>query len=144
MSLKQHSTKFSMGMTICLASMALMPLAFAKPGGDPLILDTQTGIHDGSGGTVLQTGPLTDHQMVQAPSVAGVPPQDQTVIEVSPYVDMRQGGQGGARPSGNPVPSHRHPHAQPSHAGTPTAPSKPPSHSAGSSITSGTSTRPPQ
>jgi hypothetical protein len=149
MSLKQHSIKFSIGMSVCLTSVAFVPVAFATPGGDPLILDTQTGIHDGSGGTVLQTGPLTEHRMVQAPSVAGAPPQEQTVIEVSPYVGMQQGGgQGGTRPPGKPGSPHRHPHATPPPSGVPpiitTAPTSPPPHSTGSSITTGTSTMRPQ
>jgi hypothetical protein len=107
MSLKQNSIKLSLGTTICLTSVALMSSAFATPGGDPQVLDTQTGIHDGVGGTILETGPLTDHRMVQAPSVAGAPQEVQPVIEVSPYVGMRPGGQGGGRLSGAPSSSHR-------------------------------------
>jgi hypothetical protein len=69
---------------VCVAQAAL-----AKPGGEPLVLDTQTGIHSGASGTVLQTGPLTGSGMVQARPMANLPelsPQDQPPIVVAPYV----------------------------------------------------------
>jgi hypothetical protein len=69
--------------------------AFAQAGGQPLVLDTQTGIHSGAGGTVLQTGPLTGSGMVPARPMAKLPElpqQDQQAIIVSPYIELQQGG----------------------------------------------------
>jgi hypothetical protein len=81
--------------------------ARAQAGGQPLVLDTQTGIHGGSAGTVLQTGPLTGGSgMVQARPLATLPelPQNQQTIVVSPYIEVQPGGQShgsttGSRPS---------------------------------------------
>ncbi|MGA7816749.1 hypothetical protein [Caballeronia sp.] len=69
--------------------------ALAQAGGQPLVLDTQTGIHGGSAGTVLQTGPLTGSGMVQARTLATLPelPQNQQTIVVSPYIEVQPGGQ---------------------------------------------------
>ena len=69
--------------------------AFGQAGGQPLVLDTQTGIHSGAGGTVLQTGPLTGSGMVPARPMAKLselPQQDQQAIIVSPYIELQQGG----------------------------------------------------
>ncbi|MDR5854768.1 hypothetical protein P9239_10110 [Caballeronia sp. LZ062] len=66
-------------------------LAVAKPGGEPLVLDTQTGIHSGVSGTVLQTGPLGGPGMVPMATLPGPPQQEQQPIVVSPYVEY--GGQ---------------------------------------------------
>jgi hypothetical protein len=69
--------------------------AFGQAGGQPLVLDTQTGIHSGAGGTVLQTGPLNGSGMVPARPMATLPElpqQDQQTIIVSPYIDLQQGG----------------------------------------------------
>jgi len=71
--------------------------AFAQAGGRPLILDTQTGIHSGAGGTVLQTAPLNGSGLVPARPLATLPElpqQDQQTIVVSPYIELPQGGQG--------------------------------------------------
>lgn len=68
--------------------------AFAQAGGQPLILDTQTGIHSGAGGTVLQTGPLNGSGVVPARPMATLPElpqQDQQTIIVSPYIELQQG-----------------------------------------------------
>jgi len=80
--------------------------ARAQAGGQPLVLDTQTGIHGGSAGTVLQTGPLSGSGMVQARPLATLPelPQNQQSIVVSPYIEVQPGGQShgsttGSRPS---------------------------------------------
>lgn len=100
--------------------------AFAQAGGQPLILDTQTGIHSGAGGTVLQTGPLNGSGMVPAHPMAKLPElpqQDQQTIIVSPYIDLQQGGhhdaQGYGSPTGSQAPSnYRHrPHSASSHSG---------------------------
>jgi hypothetical protein len=87
-----------------VASALLASSVCAQPGGEPLILDTQTGIHSGAGGTVLQTGPLTSHEMAQAPSLATLPgsqQQNQPIIEVTPYIGVpQQGGRSVGNPSG--------------------------------------------
>ncbi|SAL71952.1 hypothetical protein AWB70_07457 [Caballeronia cordobensis] len=66
-------------------------LALAKPGGEPLVLDTQTGIHSGVSGTVLQSGPLGGPGMVPMATLPGLPQQPDPPIVVSPYVEY--GGQ---------------------------------------------------
>jgi len=89
--------------------------AFAQAGGQPLILDTQTGIHSGAGGTVLQTGPLNGSGMVPARPMATLPElpqQGQQTIIVSPYIDLQQGvhhaGQGyGSSTNSQPSSSNR-------------------------------------
>jgi hypothetical protein len=65
--------------------------ASAKPGGEPLVLDTQTGIHSGVSGTVLQSAPLGAPGMVPMATLPGPPQQEQQPIVVSPYVEY--GGQ---------------------------------------------------
>ena len=81
---------------LCLVSgLTTLDDAFAQAGGQALILDTQTGIHSGAGGTVLQTGPLSGSGMVPArplPTLPESPQQGQQTIIVSPYVDLQQGG----------------------------------------------------
>jgi hypothetical protein len=66
--------------------------ALAKPGGEPLVLDTQTGIHSGVSGTVLQSGPLGGPGMVPMATLPGLQQQDAPIV-VSPYVEYG-GGQG--------------------------------------------------
>ncbi|SAL82684.1 hypothetical protein AWB74_06346 [Caballeronia arvi] len=66
--------------------------ALAKPGGEPLVLDTQTGIHSGVSGTVLQSGPLGGPGMVPMATLPGLPQQGEPPIVVSPYVEY-PGGQ---------------------------------------------------
>lgn len=73
---------------------------FAQAGGRPLILDTQTGIHSGAGGTVLQTGPLNESGMVPARplgSLPEVPQQGQQPVVISPYIEVQPGGYAGAQ-----------------------------------------------
>jgi hypothetical protein len=89
-------------------------LAIAKPGGEPLVLDTQTGIHSGVSGTVLQSAPLGSPGMVPMATLPGLPQQEQQPIIVSPYVEYSNGqntlpvqpGGGGGRPR---VPRPPHP-----------------------------------
>jgi hypothetical protein len=98
MTTRQNAVKLLM----TVVSALLASSVFAQPGGEPLTLDTQTGIHSGAGGTVLQTGPLTSHEMVQAPSLPAVPgsqDQIQPIIEVTPYIGVPQQGE---RSVGNP------------------------------------------
>jgi hypothetical protein len=89
------------------ALLCLAPSAFAKPGGEPLILDTQTGIHSGASGTVLQTAPLNSSGMVQMDTLSGPPQQEQPPILVSPYVEYGSGQN--VAPSGNGGGSYRVP-----------------------------------
>jgi hypothetical protein len=103
--------------------------AFAQAGGQPLILSTQTGIHSGAGGSVLQTGPLNGSGMVPASPMARLPElpqQDQQTIIVSPYIDLQQGGgyhggQGYGSLTGSQAPSNnRHrPRSASSYSGAP-------------------------
>jgi hypothetical protein len=81
------------------AGFALLSIApYAAADGQPLVLDTQTGIHDGQSGIVLQNAPLSRAPMVpaqqlptlqQLDSTSGQPP-----IVVEPYIALP--GAGGA------------------------------------------------
>lgn len=81
------------------AGLALLLLAQAFPafaGSDrqPVILDTQTGIHDGRSGVVLQNAPLVHQPMVAAQPTASLQefaPQQQPAIIVAPYVELPVG-----------------------------------------------------
>lgn len=80
-----------------LAGALVLSEAHAQAGGQPLILDTQTGIHSGAPGNVLQTGPITGSGMVQARPMAKLqelPQQDQQTTIVSPYISVQPPGQG--------------------------------------------------
>jgi hypothetical protein len=153
---KRNVIRFSMS----VASAVFASSVFAQSGGQPLVLDTQTGIHTGVGGTVLQTGPLTSHEMVQAPSVAGVPAspqQNQPVIEVTPYIGVPQhGGASAGKSSGTSASSRQRMQATPSRVGAtpmamppmiaamPASPATQPSRSSGPHIVSGPITAPRQ
>jgi hypothetical protein len=101
--------------------------AFAQAGGRPLILDTQTGIHSGAGGTVLQTAPLNGSGLVPARPMATLPElpqQGQQTIVVSPYIELPQGGHSGGQGYGSSTgsqsspSSYRHrPHSMSAHSG---------------------------
>ena len=57
----------------------------------PVILDTQSGIHDGKSGVVLQNAPLVRQPMVPAQPTAtltDMTPQAQQPIVVSPYIEL--------------------------------------------------------
>ena len=78
---------------------------FAKPGGEPLVLDTQTGIHSGVSGTVLQSGPLGGPGMVPMATLPGPPQEAEPLIVVSPYVEYSTGQSTvPAPPGGSPRP----------------------------------------
>ncbi|WP_277188857.1 hypothetical protein [Caballeronia sp. BR00000012568055] len=79
-SLARHAAVLAL--TLCAAHSAL-----AKPGGEPLVLDTQTGIHSGVPGTVLQTAPLNSSGMVQMDTLPDIQQQGQPPIIVQPYVE---------------------------------------------------------
>lgn len=57
----------------------------------PVVLDTQTGIHDGKSGMVLQNAPLVRQPMVPAATLTDVAPQGQPPIIVSPYIELPGG-----------------------------------------------------
>ena len=89
--------------------------ALGQAGGQPLVLDTQTGIHSGAGGTILQTGPLNGSGMVPTRPMATLPElpqQDQQTIIVSPYIELQQGGQhagqGGSSTGSQPASNYQH------------------------------------
>jgi hypothetical protein len=96
----------------------------AQAGGQPFVLDTQTGIHGGSAGNVLQTGPLTGSGMVQARTLTTLPelqPQNQQPIVVSPYIEVQPGGQGygsttGSRARPSAIGSQHQQRSAPSHS----------------------------
>jgi hypothetical protein len=71
-----------LALTLCAAQTVL-----AKPGGEPLVLDTQTGIHSGVPGTILQTAPLNSSGMVQMDTLPDLQQQGQPPIIVQPYVE---------------------------------------------------------
>ncbi|KND60317.1 hypothetical protein BVER_02528c [Candidatus Burkholderia verschuerenii] len=75
-------------LALCLS---VAQTAFAKPGGEPLILDTETGIHSGVPGTVLQTASLNSSGMVQMDTLPILQQQEQQPIVVSPYVEYPTG-----------------------------------------------------
>lgn len=75
------------------AALLLLQASLACAGSDrpPVVLDTQTGIHDGRSGIVLQNAPLSRQPMVAAPAAATLPEYAapaQPPIIVSPYIDM--------------------------------------------------------
>lgn len=62
--------------------------AFAGSDREPVILGTQTGIHDGKSGVVLQNAPLSRQPMVPTERLPELAPQAQPPIVVSPYVQI--------------------------------------------------------
>lgn len=100
--MSSRTTLIGYGAPVCVVLIfsAMIADAFAQAGGRPLILDTQSGIHSGAGGTVLQTGPLDEPGMVPARplgSLPEVPQQGQQTIVVSPYIEVQPGGYAGAQ-----------------------------------------------
>lgn len=91
-----------------IAASLVTSAAFAASGGQPLVLDTQRGISDGQGGTILQTAPLSHAPIVQAQPIAApteLSTNSSMPIIVAPYVDVQAGG-------GSPHP-YLQPHPQP-------------------------------
>ncbi|SAL02431.1 hypothetical protein [Caballeronia ptereochthonis] len=76
----------ALAMGLCCIEVAL-----ARPGGEPLVLDTQSGIHSGVGGTVLQSGPLGGPGMVPMATLPEFPQQAEPPIVVAPYVEFPAG-----------------------------------------------------
>jgi hypothetical protein len=88
---------------VVLVSGFMLSTARAQAGGQPLILDTQTGIHGGAPGNVLQTGPVTGSGMVAARPMASLqelPQQGQQPMVVSPYIEVQPPGQSSGSSSG--------------------------------------------
>lgn len=78
---------------------AVSPYALAD--GPPVVLDTQTGIHDGHSGIVLQNAPLSRVPMVQAqqlptPTELNATNADSPIV-VAPYIALP--GANGAAPA---------------------------------------------
>lgn len=74
----------------------------------PVILDSQGGIYDGQGGTMLQTGPLSRQPIVGAQPIAApvelAPPDSSTPMVVAPYIQVPVGGGGStSRPQPRPL-----------------------------------------
>jgi len=83
-----------------LALASITTLAMAD--GPPLVLDTQTGIHDGKSGLVLQNAPFSRAPMVPTQQLAA-PEQlnatsGESPIVVAPYIALP--GAGDATPAG--------------------------------------------
>jgi hypothetical protein len=76
----------------------------------PVILDSQGGIYDGQGGTMLQTGPLSREPIVGARPIAApaelAPPESSTPMVVAPYIQVPVGG-GSTPPRPQPRPMPR-------------------------------------
>jgi hypothetical protein len=74
----------------------------------PVILDSQGGIYDGQGGTMLQTGPLSRQPIVGAQPIATpaelAPPDSSTPMVVAPYIQLPAGGGSVPRPQPLPIP----------------------------------------
>ncbi|GAB7536117.1 hypothetical protein AB4851_21595 [Burkholderia sp. 22PA0099] len=57
----------------------------------PVVLDTQTGIHDGRSGTVLQTAPLNPAPIVEPAQIrqpAELQQNNQVPVVVAPYIRL--------------------------------------------------------
>ncbi|AIO68831.1 hypothetical protein [Burkholderia oklahomensis] len=77
--------------TSCVALCGITVPAVAGTNGAPLILDTQSGIHDGKSGIVLQNAPLS-RAPIAAPAqpapMTGLPPDSTTPMVVVPYIEV--------------------------------------------------------
>ena len=88
------------------ASMAFAASSTSRP---PLVLDTQGGISDGQGGTVLQTAPLSHSRIVEAQPIAApeeLTPSGAPPYIVAPYIQL-PGGSETPSPSPTPQPQSR-------------------------------------
>jgi hypothetical protein len=86
-----------------IASLALLcavPMARAESSGQPLALDTQSGISDGHSGIILQTAPLSHQPIVEASPMAApseLAPSSSTPMVVAPYIGLSTGRASGAQ-----------------------------------------------
>ncbi|MBN3754714.1 hypothetical protein G3N95_17330 [Paraburkholderia sp. Tr-20389] len=69
---------------VVLLGAASTAFAGSSTNRQPLILDTQGGISDGQGGTVLQTAPLSHSRIVEAQPIAA--PEELTPNGAPPYI----------------------------------------------------------
>ncbi|MGK8203385.1 hypothetical protein ACRS3T_06165 [Burkholderia cenocepacia] len=84
--------------------------AAAATSSKPLILDTQRGIQDGTGGLMLQTAPLSSEPIVEPAGMrapVGQGANTSIPLFMAPYIDVS-----GAQPAGRPRPTPR-PQLQP-------------------------------
>lgn len=83
-------SRLPVGAAACLLLAAFSSQAFAD--GPPVVLDTQTGIHDGQSGIVLQNAPLSRAPMVPmqqlpAPTELNATSADAPIV-VAPYIAL--------------------------------------------------------
>jgi hypothetical protein len=111
---------FRKPLTVLLTAAATGVLALAQTAayadGQPLILDTQSGISDGQKGLVLQNAPLSHEPMVEArqpAAPAGLGTDSSQPYIVAPYIEVPGGG--GSRPN-PPRPPHPQPRPMPQSA----------------------------
>ena len=96
---------------VVLLGAASTAFAASSTNRPPLVLDTQGGISDGQGGSVLQTAPLSHSRIVEAQPIAapeelapgGAPP-----YIVAPYIQL-PGGSATPSPYPTPQPQSRPP-----------------------------------
>ncbi|CAB3714337.1 hypothetical protein [Trinickia soli] len=86
----------------CLALAGISPYAMAD--GQPLVLDSQTGVHGGQSGVVLQSAPFSREPMVPAQQLPAPqqlnPTSGEPPIVVAPYIAL-PGANGAAPAPGN-------------------------------------------
>ncbi|HWT38755.1 MAG TPA: hypothetical protein VN289_20885 [Paraburkholderia sp.] len=101
---------------VVLLGAASTAFAASPTSRQPLILDTQGGISDGQGGTVLQTAPLSHSRIVEAQPIAAPeelpPPNGAPPYIVAPYIQV-PGATTAPYPTPQPQPRPRYvPHSQ--------------------------------
>ena len=101
---------------VVLLGAASTAFAASSTNRQPLILDTQGGISDGQGGTVLQTAPLSHSRIVEAQPIAApeelAPPNGAPPYIVAPYIQL-PGASTTPYPTPTPQPRPRYiPHSQ--------------------------------
>lgn len=100
----------AMVVAVSLTAVLAAPAAFAASDSTrrPVILDSQGGIYDGQGGTMLQTAPLSRQPIVGAQPIAApvelAPPESSTPMVVAPYIQVPVGGGSAPRPQPRPLP----------------------------------------
>ena len=106
-----HSTHlFRTTAVVALLAWVSASHAASAAGGQPLILDTQRGIIDGQGGTVLQTAPLSHARIVEAQPIATpeeLAPNSSPPLIVAPYIQVPGGQQPYPAPQPHPHPAPR-------------------------------------
>lgn len=99
--------------TAALTAVFAEPAAFAASAASdgprrPVILDSQGGIYDGQGGSMLQTGPLSREPIVGAQPIAApaelAPPDSSAPMVVAPYIQVPVVGGSTPRPQPRPIP----------------------------------------